>query len=129
MSVLVARNFVLLVQAVSASYDNTLKLWVDDDDSWVCKRTLVQHKSTVWGLAFHADGDYLDVGALARAGKKPARGKKKMRVDDADIDPAELPGLIEALKKEMRQAAMDLEFEKAAELRDRVKVLEAKALL
>ena len=29
----------------------------------------------------------------------------------------------------MKQAAMDLEFEKAALLRDRVRVLEAKALL
>jgi excinuclease ABC subunit B len=83
--------------------------------------------------AAYADADYLDVNALAKGtgvigGKKPGRGKKK-KADDVDVDPAELPQLIESLKKEMRQAAMDLEFERAAALRDRVRALEGKALL
>ncbi|HEY1098493.1 MAG TPA: UvrB/UvrC motif-containing protein [Myxococcota bacterium] len=33
------------------------------------------------------------------------------------------------MRAEMRAAAMDLEFEKAAALRDRVRALEARALL
>ena len=37
--------------------------------------------------------------------------------------PEELPQLISKLKKEMKQAAKELEFEKAAELRDRIKEL------
>ena len=36
-------------------------------------------------------------------------------------DPKETPRLIERLKKEMKQAAANLEFEKAAELRDRIR--------
>ena len=40
------------------------------------------------------------------------------------IPPHELPGIIKALKKEMAAAAKGLEFEKAAELRDRIKALE-----
>ncbi len=36
----------------------------------------------------------------------------------------EIPALIEALRQEMREAARALEFERAAELRDRVKALE-----
>mmetsp|Transcript_15285 Transcript_15285/g.31427 ORF Transcript_15285/g.31427 Transcript_15285/m.31427 type:complete len:509 (-) Transcript_15285:233-1759(-) len=37
---------------VSASYDDTLKLWAEDGDDWVCAQTLVGHNSTVWSLAF-----------------------------------------------------------------------------
>ncbi len=41
----------------------------------------------------------------------------------------ELPRLIRQLKKEMKQAAQELEFEKAAELRDRIREMEEKELL
>jgi len=40
----------------------------------------------------------------------------------------EIPALIETLRKEMREAARELEFERAAELRDRVKALEAERI-
>jgi excinuclease ABC subunit B len=40
----------------------------------------------------------------------------------------EIPALIESLRKEMREAARELEFERAAELRDRVKLLEAERI-
>ena len=40
------------------------------------------------------------------------------------IPPHELPNIIKALRKEMQEAAKKLDFEKAAELRDRVKELE-----
>ena len=36
--------------------------------------------------------------------------------------------MIEQLRAEMREAARELEFEKAAELRDRVKALEAERI-
>ncbi|MBW2498345.1 MAG: excinuclease ABC subunit UvrB, partial [Deltaproteobacteria bacterium] len=45
--------------------------------------------------------------------------------EEAAIPAHELPALIEGLRSEMRQAAADLEFERAAELRDRVRELEA----
>ena len=40
----------------------------------------------------------------------------------------ELPGVIEELRREMQQAAKALEFERAAELRDRIRALEAERL-
>jgi excinuclease ABC subunit B len=40
----------------------------------------------------------------------------------------EIPALIERLRKEMREAARELEFERAADLRDRVKSLEAERI-
>jgi excinuclease ABC subunit B len=47
---------------------------------------------------------------------------------EAAIPAHELPALIEGLRREMRQAAADLEFETAAELRDRIRELEAERL-
>jgi excinuclease ABC subunit B len=50
--------------------------------------------------------------------------------EDAEPEPPahELPVLIAALTKEMRAAARELEFERAGELRDRIKELEARRL-
>jgi WD40 repeat protein len=44
---------------VSASYDDTIKVWTEEDDDWVCQQTLKAHRSTVWGLAFNRSGDRL----------------------------------------------------------------------
>ena len=41
---------------LSASYDNTIKVWKEDDDDWYCVDTLVGHTSTVWGLSFDVKG-------------------------------------------------------------------------
>jgi excinuclease ABC subunit B len=43
-------------------------------------------------------------------------------------DPKETPRMIERLKKEMKQAAANLEFERAAELRDRIRQIEERDL-
>ncbi len=40
----------------------------------------------------------------------------------------EIPALIETLRAEMREAARDLEFERAADLRDRIKTLESERI-
>ena len=45
-------------------------------------------------------------------------------LEDAEVPPDEIPKLVAALRKEMMQAAEDLDFERAAELRDKVKGLE-----
>jgi excinuclease ABC subunit B len=47
---------------------------------------------------------------------------------EPEIPPHELPKLIEALRREMREAAAQLEFEVAAELRDRIRTLEEERL-
>jgi excinuclease ABC subunit B len=44
------------------------------------------------------------------------------------VSPEELPKKLGALKKQMHEAAESLEFERAAELRDRIKKMEAQAL-
>jgi excinuclease ABC subunit B len=62
------------------------------------------------------EADYVDVPLVAEGdgiGQTPFR---------------ELPGLIEKLKKEMKQAADRLEFERAADLRDRIGALQEREL-
>jgi len=51
------------------------------------------------------------------------------RVDDAPEVPVhEVPALIEQLRKQMREAAKELEFERAADLRDRIRELETQRI-
>ncbi len=57
----------------------------------------------------------------------PTRGEERRRKEDA-IPAHELPALIESLRAEMKEAAKELEFERAAELRDRIAQLEAERL-
>jgi excinuclease ABC subunit B len=45
------------------------------------------------------------------------------------LDPRKLPAYLKKLKKEMKAAAKRLDFEEAAELRDKIKELEEKELL
>ena len=61
------------------------------------------------------EGDYVTV---ARAKERP----------EAEIPPHELPVLIDDLRREMAAAAKALEYERAAELRDRIRALEAERL-
>ena len=50
--------------------------------------------------------------------------KKQQERPEPSVPAHELPALVEALRAEMRKAAADLEFERAAELRDRIRALE-----
>lgn len=43
----------------SASYDDTVKIWRDEEDDWFCADTLQGHTSTVWALDFNASGDHI----------------------------------------------------------------------
>lgn len=45
------------------SYDNTIKLWSEDDDDFYCVCTLEGHKSTVWAAAFGAAGRQIVTGS------------------------------------------------------------------
>ena len=48
--------------------------------------------------------------------------------EEAPVPAHELPELIDGLRREMREAAAELDFERAAELRDRIRELEAERL-
>ena len=52
----------------------------------------------------------------------------KKKRDELRIPAHELPELIESLRREMKEAARELEFGRAAELRDRLQELEAERL-
>lgn len=43
----------------SASYDDTVKLYQEEEDDWVCCATLEGHESTVWSVAFDRGGERL----------------------------------------------------------------------
>ncbi|XP_065196720.1 probable cytosolic iron-sulfur protein assembly protein CIAO1 [Sycon ciliatum] len=43
----------------SASYDDTIKLFCEDDDDWTCAATLTSHESTVWCARFNTSGALL----------------------------------------------------------------------
>ena len=62
-----------------------------------------------------AEADYLDVPLVAEG-------------EGEYVSPAEIPGRVAALRREMREAAAELEFEKAAELRDQIQRLQAREL-
>src|SRR2546425_355842 len=67
-------------------------------------------------LAAVCEADYLTVPAAEEEDELAA------------LAPAELAKRVAALRQEMREAAKQLEFERAAEIRDRIKALEARAL-
>ncbi len=50
-------------------------------------------------------------------------GSVAAEAEEAYVPKEEIPGLIQSLQKEMREASQKLEFERAAELRDRIKAL------
>lgn len=55
--------------------------------------------------------------------KKSKKGKKAQESQEIPKEPKEIAKLITELEKEMRQKAKDLEFEQAAQIRDRIKAL------
>ncbi len=56
---------------------------------------------------------------------------EEVMVKDKEVEyipPSEIPRLVEVLRREMKEAAEDLEFEKAAKLRDEIKKLKTSKL-
>lgn len=43
----------------SCSYDDTIRIWREDEDDWFCSQTLSGHTSTVWSIDFDHTGIYL----------------------------------------------------------------------
>ena len=64
----------------------------------------------------------------AAKGRGRGKDKAKAAADAAPLTAEDTAALVLKLEKEMRQAARDLEFEKAAELRDRIRALRARLI-
>jgi excinuclease ABC subunit B len=90
------------------------------------KRAIRDIRGIALGMADYVDAP-LEPAMLADL--RPSYGKGKGGKGKAGkpgkpVSPTEIPQLVESLKKEMHSAADDLDFEKAAGLRDRIKQLE-----
>ena len=46
-------------QIASASYDDTIKIWDNEDDDYHCIQTISDHTSTVWSIVASNDGRHL----------------------------------------------------------------------
>lgn len=72
--------------------------------------------------------DYVTVPVPENAGggkgKKKAAAAKSGMAELASLPPKDIDKMLTGLRKEMKKAAEELEFEKAAELRDRIKSIE-----
>jgi len=68
------------------------------------------------------EADYVDVANLPERMARAADAKKKYV---ADVKIEDIPKTVAEMRKQMHAAAEDLDFEKAADLRDRIKALEA----
>eukprot|EP00002_Diphylleia_rotans_P015134 TRINITY_DN2931_c0_g1_i1.p1 TRINITY_DN2931_c0_g1~~TRINITY_DN2931_c0_g1_i1.p1 ORF type:complete len:199 (+),score=40.94 TRINITY_DN2931_c0_g1_i1:1131-1727(+) len=69
----------------SASYDDTIKVWVEDeDDEWSCSDTLTAHSSTVWALSFSHSGEQF-VSCSSDATLKIWKSEKSIGISSKDI--------------------------------------------
>jgi excinuclease ABC subunit B len=67
-------------------------------------------------------------GPTSREASADAARKAAEQAETYDVAPEEIPGMIKALRREMQEAAKALEFERAAALRDRIRVLSERDL-
>lgn len=67
--------------------------------------------------------DLIEATKVAEEGEKYYTGKEKPNLMSVE----ELENLIAKLQKEMKQSAADLQFERAAELRDKIEELKQRA--
>ncbi len=121
----------VVTDSIKAAVDETKRRRAAQEDynraHGITPRTIEKAIRADPSLAY-ADHDYLDLDAAAAGGPGGKPGRRRRGGADA-VDAAEIPALIETLRAEMRAAAQAMEFERAAELRDRVRALERKALL
>ena len=85
-------------------------------------------RSTTKSLESPLDTLYVDSDAARGRGRGRSGGKAKAGGDAVPLTAEDTAALVLKLEKEMRQAARDLEFEQAAELRDRIRALRARLI-
>lgn len=84
-------------------------------------------RSTTKSLESPLDSLYVE-NEPGKARSSRGRGKAKASEDAAPLTAEAVATLVQQLEKEMRQAARDLEFEQAAELRDRIRALRTRLI-
>ncbi len=84
-------------------------------------------RSTSKSLESPLDSLYEEEGGGKR-GRGRGRAAKKREPDAVPLTAEDAAALVARLEKDMRQAARDLEFEQAAELRDRIRALRARLI-
>jgi excinuclease ABC subunit B len=106
-----------ITEAISKTLEETErrrnKQLAYNEEHGITPRSIQKNITNILDTVYEAD--YADI-PLAAEGSEPY------------IDVAALPKMIEELRKEMRKAAQQLEFEQAATLRDRILVLERQFL-
>ena len=85
-------------------------------------------RSTTKSLESPLDTLYVDNDAAKSRGRGRGKDRAKAGGDVAPLTAEDTAALALRLEKEMRRAARDLEFEQAAELRDRIRALRARLI-
>jgi excinuclease ABC subunit B len=99
-------------QAISETYRRRAKQTRFNEDNGITPESIVRPVDMV--LASIVAADYVTVPA---------------DLPDEDVSPDQLEELTRSLENQMREAAKQFEFEKAAQLRDRLKALKEKAAM
>ncbi len=85
-----------------------------------------QHKITPQSIEKKSDNSILAFLEISRRLQQGSEDVSQAETDEVPLE--EIPNLIDRLQEQMNAAAQDLEFEKAAELRDRIQTLRDKLL-
>ena len=85
-----------------------------------------QHKITPQSIEKKSDNSILAFLEISRRLQQGSEDVSQAETDEVPLE--EIPNLIDQLQEQMNTAAQDLEFEKAAELRDRIQTLRDKLL-
>ncbi len=116
-----------ITRSMRAALDETArrrdkqKAW--NEERRITPRTI--HKS----LASPLDALYGDMGSDRYGGRGKRRSRHGEPVATVEVNAADAGAHLQKLEKAMREAARELEFEKAAELRDRIRLLRSQFLI
>jgi excinuclease ABC subunit B len=101
-----------------------------NEEHGITPKTVVRAILDLRGSVVEADYHELPPSVVGLVGGKGGKGRGKGKGPDASILPAdEIPRILGDLREQMMKAAEELQFEKAAQLRDRIKSLEQMALM
>jgi excinuclease ABC subunit B len=107
-------------RAIQAAYN---------EEHGITPKTVARAILDMRGTVVESDYHDMKLPALTDGLRGKGKGKGKGKADTGLIPPDEIPRLIDDLKQQMNEAAEELEFEKAAAIRDRIKQLREMELM